>query len=325
MKKLIIRADGNSEIGLGHIIRCISLATMLRDNFSIQFAISDSTEAVKDLIVSEGFEFMFVDSLESWAKKDNIIILDSYKITTEFTSLVRKKCLGLVCIDDNSRIEYDSDFVINYNAHASHLKFSDRFNTSYYLGTQYALLRNSFFTEIDRPWPMEMKKCVICFGGADSRGLTKKYLNFFESFEQYYEISVLVGSANKNLRELKRLAKASKNKILLHEDVASDRIVELCGESDFALSSAGVLPLEFISQRVPLILGYVAENQRLQAEEIGKRGAGLSLKDLNSVKIDEFSKALELLQKSDKMQIAQAKFLDNKSPSRIRKIFNLFN
>jgi spore coat polysaccharide biosynthesis predicted glycosyltransferase SpsG len=36
-KQVIIRADGNSEIGYGHIFRCLALAQMLNEDFECWF------------------------------------------------------------------------------------------------------------------------------------------------------------------------------------------------------------------------------------------------------------------------------------------------
>ncbi len=43
LKKIIIRVDGNSQIGLGHIYRGIALAEMVKDNFDILFGTRKSS------------------------------------------------------------------------------------------------------------------------------------------------------------------------------------------------------------------------------------------------------------------------------------------
>ena len=40
-KKILFRADGNSEIGLGHLYRLFSLVEMLKDNFKFIFLTSE--------------------------------------------------------------------------------------------------------------------------------------------------------------------------------------------------------------------------------------------------------------------------------------------
>ena len=37
LKKILFRADGNEEIGYGHVIRSLALADMLKENFECIF------------------------------------------------------------------------------------------------------------------------------------------------------------------------------------------------------------------------------------------------------------------------------------------------
>ena len=54
MNKLIFRADGNAQIGLGHVMRCLALADMLQGGFSMQFALVTPSIEVRALIEKAG-------------------------------------------------------------------------------------------------------------------------------------------------------------------------------------------------------------------------------------------------------------------------------
>ena len=45
--KVYIRADGSHDIGLGHLIRCIALAHMLKNDFDITFVCKEIPEKIK--------------------------------------------------------------------------------------------------------------------------------------------------------------------------------------------------------------------------------------------------------------------------------------
>ena len=45
-RRIIFRADGNSDIGLGHVIRSLALVEMLKDNFECVFAIQEPVNAL---------------------------------------------------------------------------------------------------------------------------------------------------------------------------------------------------------------------------------------------------------------------------------------
>ena len=51
-RKIIFRADGGKSIGMGHVVRSCALAAMLKDNFTIVFAIQQPIESVLKTIHS---------------------------------------------------------------------------------------------------------------------------------------------------------------------------------------------------------------------------------------------------------------------------------
>ena len=57
-RKIIFRADGNSEIGLGHIMRCLALAEMLEGDFDMSFAIQNPDEKIEKLIHETGINIV---------------------------------------------------------------------------------------------------------------------------------------------------------------------------------------------------------------------------------------------------------------------------
>jgi len=57
-KKVIIRVDGNSKIGLGHLYRGIALAEILKDKFVIEFVTKTNTTISP--IQDAGFDYIFI-------------------------------------------------------------------------------------------------------------------------------------------------------------------------------------------------------------------------------------------------------------------------
>ena len=49
-RNIIIRADGGSSIGMGHVVRSLALAEMLKSEFDIYFAIQNPSDYVLNTI-----------------------------------------------------------------------------------------------------------------------------------------------------------------------------------------------------------------------------------------------------------------------------------
>ena len=87
MNKVLFRVDGNSNIGMGHLIRCISLALMLRDDFEITFFCIEVPESVEKEIVNSGFKcFKIIDDnlFLDFINETHIIVLDHYGLGTDY-------------------------------------------------------------------------------------------------------------------------------------------------------------------------------------------------------------------------------------------------
>ena len=118
---ILFRADANSFIGLGHIMRCLSIADAMAatSNFTIlprgkqdiKFVRAD--EGISDLIRNRGYEpiilhtdYRVMDSeIEKWTELEDsidaaLLIIDSYFVTEHYLSWLRKE-VGRTCyIDD---------------------------------------------------------------------------------------------------------------------------------------------------------------------------------------------------------------------------------
>jgi len=52
-KRIVFRADGNNKIGLGHMIRSLSLASILKDKFKCIFITQNPSDYLKEEIKKE--------------------------------------------------------------------------------------------------------------------------------------------------------------------------------------------------------------------------------------------------------------------------------
>ena len=100
---LYIRADGNAEIGTGHVMRCLSIARAARSQGTqCVFIVADKNMAV--LLDEQGFRYICLDSvwndlnretaqMERLIQKENIrlLLIDSYFVAPEYLSRLHQR------------------------------------------------------------------------------------------------------------------------------------------------------------------------------------------------------------------------------------------
>ena len=78
---IFIRADGSDQIGLGHLIRCMALAEMLKFDYDITFVCKQIPGKSADVIKELNFKLLVIDEEESFLsqlKSKQIVVLDHF-------------------------------------------------------------------------------------------------------------------------------------------------------------------------------------------------------------------------------------------------------
>src|SRR2546428_2981769 len=169
--KVYIRVDGNQEIGLGHLVRCLALAQMLTPYFEITFACKQIPVNMAKEISQSGLGFIVIQEEEDFISlitDGNIVVLDGYGFNSSFQKEIKRKNCKLVCIDDLHEKEFFADLVINHSPGVSSNDYRAQTYTQFALGAKYALLRHSFLDQAKHQRKIDkLETILICFGGSD--------------------------------------------------------------------------------------------------------------------------------------------------------------
>lgn len=288
LKSVYIRADGGTEIGLGHLVRCFALSQMLMEYFSVSFYCQEVPESFLEDLISVGIgcirirdEFTFFESLTG----DEIVVLDHYQLDSDYQKSIKDKGCKVVCLDDLNIGHFYADLVINSApgvAMETYLPNIEPY-TRLALGLEFALLRSSFLKLASQP-PRQserIKTAFICFGGGDFKNLTEA--SIFECVRSalFDEIIVVVGASYRYYKSLK--AKISLQKeIKLYQNVDEVTMVSLLQKSDlFIVPSSGIL-LEVFCTGGKVISGWYVDNQKHLFEYCKKHKKIISADDFNS-------------------------------------------
>jgi len=340
MYKIIFRVDGHCEIGLGHIVRCLALAAMLRDDAYISFACQKHEDHVLKIILDEGFnlielpnEFDFTkdaNRLNTYLGNDIILILDGYRFDESYQLTVKPCCHKLVCIDDIHKYHFYSDIIINHCLHAPFVKYSCEKETQLLLGGDYALLRRPFLekTNFQRDTSKKIKKIMICMGGSDSKNYSLLILQSLYESDMFLTVNIVMGIANQNIHSMSQdinKYNGSKLDIKILTNLTSDEMCNQIMNNDFIFTTGSTTALEACCIGIPMIIGITVDNQVELTEILEKQQAALSISWYKDITMQNLSKEFTTLIKSpnklSQFIVNQKKMIDGKSNLRYQKIF----
>ena len=147
INKIYIRVDGNSDIGLGHVTRCIALAHMLKVDYEIRFYSKFIPDSICNELFSNGIELKKINDEASFLnaiESRQIVVLDGYKFDTEYQRQIKSRGAKLICIDDLHDKKFYADLIINHAPGVKPENYSAQYYTQFCLGPEYALLRPVF-------------------------------------------------------------------------------------------------------------------------------------------------------------------------------------
>ena len=315
--EVFIRADGNHEIGLGHLIRCMALANMLKIDFDITFISREIPGKIKEELSENSIRLEEITSENEFLKMlhsgRDIVVLDGYQFDKEYQEKIKKKDCALVCIDDIHDREFAADLIINHAPGVTQSDYSAKKDTDFALGPDYALLRPSFLNYASQSTSKsDTGTVLICFGGSDSKNLTITAVKEALNFDPFKKIIIITGSAYEQQSDLLSLIKG-KEQIEYYHAVDEKQMFRLMKESDTAIVPASGILFEVLATGNTAISGMYTENQKKVYSGFKELNA---IVDAGTFRPDEITRALD---KSGSYK--KKKIIDGKSPKRIINLF----
>lgn len=295
-KRLLIRADGSTEIGHGHIVRCMSLAYMLKNDFNIVFVFQEIPPSIFEEILDVGFQTKKISNEKEFLlsiRQKDFVVLDGYTFNSEYQLNVKQRAFKLIVIDDLYDKVYYADLIINHAPGAKQAFYNAQPYTKFALGIEYALLRPKFLqSSLVKIKPNKIKSILVCFGASDTLNLTLKTLEIIKDFKIFHRIFIVVGLAYKHLSSIENLL-ISDTRIELHYGINENKMIDLLNEADLALVPASSVMLEALSQQRIVITGYYVENQIKAYFDALETGLIFGVGDFRTLNSQVLSKVIE--------------------------------
>lgn len=270
--RLLIRADGNAIIGMGHIMRCTAIAeSVISRGGSVSFLIShDSNPAIfKEL----GFSFeQLKDTSGSlgWNAAETIkkynafgadcLLLDSYRVDCEQLEKLNDTC-RLFYIDDLYAFDYPANNIINHNFGIDPKKYyPSKYKRNLYLGEKYFPVRREITIARTDLLNEKIKTVIVTTGSTDPYNMALAIVKILS--EQYLEIKfrIQLGSFYNEgyVRELDEYANSHINVEVMNW---TKQIGHLFATSDLIIGPGSTTIIEAMTVGVPSICFSFADNQ----------------------------------------------------------------
>ncbi len=292
MMKIVFRVDASSDVGLGHLSRCVNLAEVLRSrgNEVLFICRDDSSKSFKILedrlfktvllpsnmassqISQEGDASETIEALEG--VRPSWLVVDSYNLDNKFEQRLREHVEKIAVIEDLADRRHDCDLLIDQN-------YSDRTvetfkpqvpeTCKFLIGPKYAMLNSIFakIREVSVAPRTELKRLFVFCGGSDPKNLTKTVLEALSGDEfSNLAIDVVIGAQNQNFKS--GSTNQYETNIQFHK--SSDDFAKIMSNSDLAIGAGGTTTWERMCLGVPSIIVSIAENQVPTCEKLGREG-----------------------------------------------------
>ncbi|MBR4965081.1 MAG: UDP-2,4-diacetamido-2,4,6-trideoxy-beta-L-altropyranose hydrolase [Lachnospiraceae bacterium] len=294
-----IYAEGNEIIGIGHVMRCLTIADAL---FSRGQKVIFFTNSCHSLLEKRGYQaeavpegFSGSDTEIGFWKKNaeerglTLLLLDGYNVTSAYMEAL-SKIVKTAYLDDMCMFPYPVDLVINYNIFADEKDYEGiAKHTQLCLGTSYAPVRKEFLQHKKEQLKQGRAEILISVGGADSMGLSPFIAGTIKEHLEDSCLHVLCGPYSRQKDELVTL-KERYGGIEIYENVTA--VWEVMGKCNMAVSAAGTTMYELATMGLPVLTFYFVENQRRIAEGFAGEGAAIGVGAYDQANPEAFAKRL---------------------------------
>jgi UDP-2,4-diacetamido-2,4,6-trideoxy-beta-L-altropyranose hydrolase len=330
-KRIVFRADGNSQIGLGHVMRCIAVAEMIDSIQPVAFAIQQPTPAVRQLlrrfdlfVLPETTDYR-ADAAQfvSYLTRSDIVVLDGYSFRSDYQKTIKQTGCMLVAIDDLAAWRQYADVVINHGGMASRQDYQAEEYTQFLLGTGFALLREAILQAAQHhPAPavtrFHPRKIFVNLGGADPDNCSLRVVNSFLSQVAVSEIHVVLGAANPHKASFDQLTHRG---VRLHTNLSPQQMINRIQACDLAVVSCSTISYEVATIGRPFVGILTADNQAGLRDFYTQQQIALRVLDKNFAP-DELTSVLQTSPSVINQSLAnQARFFDGQSGERIAALF----
>lgn len=343
--RVAFRADASVQIGIGHVMRCLTLADELtRQGHECRFICREHEGHLGDLIASKGYGLTLLavpsgnewgprdsnsddyalwlgvpwqedarqtlDSLTQW--KPDWLVVDHYALDVEWERALANDVVNIMVIDDLANRPHECAMLLDQNLGREVADYNELLSTDCrrLIGPRYALLRPEFLElrerSLNRRQYPELKRILISLGGVDATNVTGQVLEALAESALPSNIELDIIMGD----AAPYLDEIRQQADRLPFKAAVSKNVKDMAErmclTDLSIGAAGGTSWERCCLGLPAVLVVLAENQVAGAKALGASGAASTINDVEKIKATLASVVLDLSVSGRLKQMSEA-------------------
>lgn len=329
---IFFRVDGGRSVGMGHVVRCLWLASALRDTYDspVSFCMAQDDIGIS-MVQSRGWPVVRVDPEELGGVEGDalIIIIDlpgGASAKAVLASRQRNPRSLVVLMDGTCTGRIEADLVVSPIERLPDPSSWRGFRGQRYEGPAYAIL-DPAFARVPRRLSSVVHdpRLLVTMGGSDPYGLTLQALRALDSMpdsmEEPFRVTIAIGPAFLHEVELRNWLAGARRQYECRREVS---LLNLMVNSDLALVSFGTTVYELAAAGLPAMALSITEDHAQSAEVFAQYGNLMHLGLFSNVSAAQILTAVRELLNSPQLRLGMAQrgqaLVDGKGAERVAKL-----
>ena len=322
--KVVFRVDASTRMGIGHFMRCLTLAEALRERgVQTRFICREHTgnliallqqkaipvtalpaRAINDISGEDYAAWLGVTQTEDAeqtietlsGERPDWLVVDHYGLDVEWEQRLRPHASKLMVIDDLANRCHDCDVLLDQNySVVGEQRYAGLVPDTCKLlvGPRYALLRPEYATyrKTLRARNGQVRRVLLFFGGCDPQNATGMALEVLSHPDlKHLDVDVVIGANNPNREALERQSRERPQTTIYG---LRPYLADLMAQADLAIGAGGATTWERMCLGLPTIVISIAENQRPASEALAKAKLIYFAGHFSRIKTDQLAQLLK--------------------------------
>jgi UDP-2,4-diacetamido-2,4,6-trideoxy-beta-L-altropyranose hydrolase len=290
MPLAILRADAGPNIGIGHVMRCLTLADELRARgyhcrlatavdglAALPAGVAAAEPLALDPAAAPSAQAAAIGRAIGHA---DLLVVDHFDLDIEFETAARAWCRATLVVDDLANRRHDCDLLVDPSLGHGAADYRARVPAPcrLLLGPRYAPLRRRFADARDKCLPRprrSARRLLVTLGGTDPKRFVLTALDAVAAAGLDLAVDVVLPRAAAHYEAVVARARSFAGRVAVHGAVANP--VDLMIAADLCIGAGGTTVWERACLGLPTILLPAAENQRGNIADLARAGAALAI------------------------------------------------